>query len=211
MRVLELSNDFFGKMLLYGHIDTYSGDLNPDYFDNRDWDEDEDSEFDYEEFLSDVNDEIDYWFADTVFERYFKPLGFAEIRNSELQRPKYYNYTGDKVTFQLLYDPAKFGGLFFTSFEDWAISILEGVGGKFRSDMEAFLAEEFSSQPGFVSWTPNNIKDLKKALADDHNIFHAINAFVAAFLHAKIAAGEIEILTPNDFNEIVERMNNRYY
>jgi hypothetical protein len=205
---IELGSDFFGANLLYGYLNTYDGALKPcdfeyDYYENgeghfEDGSDVDEYEFDYDGYKQKVNEVLKHFFEKTVFEKVFKPLGFERLIYENLNKPREYNFTTDKVYFELEYDTEKFNvpvtykccnsqwGFYFEDmnpFKDWAINKIEEL--EKNPKFEQYLKDNFSSYDGFRSWTPNNINDLVYELYREDNCYRAINAFVAAWVDAE--------------------------
>jgi len=197
---IELSNDFFGKELLYGAICTYNGRLEPWDFDSsilEDDDDDAEYDFDSDGYFIEVEDRLREFFEGCVFETIFKPLGFSKLIYEKLERPKQYNYYGDRVLFSLEYDT----DVFSADFENWAYCKIDDL--VENDTFVEFLKDNFSSYPGFSSCTPNNTNDLKVELARSEH--QAINAFLAAWVATEIANGAIDGIDEYDFDrEVVE-------
>jgi hypothetical protein len=200
---IELSSDFFGNELLYGTICTYNGSLEPWDFDSsilEDDDDDTEYEFDSDSYFIEVEDRLREFFEGYVFETIFKPLGFSKLIYEKLDRPMYYNYTGDRVLFSLEYDT----DVFSADFENWAYCKIDDLDED--TLFVGILESRFSSYPGFSSCTPNNTNDLKRELLDSE--YQAINAFLAAWVATEIFNGAIDGIDKDDFySKVVEPLN----
>ena len=208
LKTIRSSNIYFGEFLFEGKIDTYSGYLNPDNvyrYDDMDEDEASDYEDDFslEDYLIRVNGLLKEFFENTVFDRYFKSLGFTKLTFDKLYRPSQYNYYGDHVEFDLEYDTDYFD-------EKYVIQYLNDCrGGDYDVLIEKWLDKAYSSYPGFVSFVPNNICDLIADL-EENNVDkknNAMNAFIAAYLYQEIENGNIKRLSEDDlFYNVVENL-----
>jgi hypothetical protein len=81
-------------------------------------------------------------------------LGITDIQVKKIWSPREYNFDTDRLMFDVIVED---------DFVDRLVSKLDSVATK---ELEDYLRENFSSRSGFVSFTPNNVTDLKQSILD---------------------------------------------